>query len=76
MHQFIAKENSCFFDICLPNYSPDGAKRKVTYYKETDALFQNNLLGGRTEIEYYTTPEIRMPDNFEVNEISYRGELA
>ena len=48
----------------------------MTYYKETDALFQNNLLGGRTELEYYTTPEIRMPDNFEINEIPYRGNLA
>ena len=34
MHQFVAQENSCFFDICLPNYCPEGHTRKVTYFKE------------------------------------------
>jgi len=34
LHQFIATENSCFFDICLPNYTPDSHFRKITYFKE------------------------------------------
>ena len=50
MHQFIAKENSCFFDICLPNYTVDGHTRKVTYYKETGCDLLNTLQGGRTEL--------------------------
>ena len=64
MHQFIAKENSCFFDICLPNYTVEGHTRKVTYYKETGKSVHNHLRGGRTEIEYDTTPCIKMPDDF------------
>ena len=76
MHQFVAKENSCFFDICLPNYSPEGHTRKVTYFKETGANAANSTRGGLTELEYYTTPEIAMPENFEINEINYRGSLA
>ena len=33
MHKFIAMEDSCFFDICLPNYSSDGLRR-ITYFNE------------------------------------------
>lgn len=33
MHEFVAEENTCFFDICLPNYSTNSL-RKITYYKE------------------------------------------
>ena len=76
MHQFVAQENSCFFDICLPNYSPDGHTRKVTYFKETGQTMENDSRGGLTELEYYTTPEIAMPENFALNEINYRGSLA
>ena len=76
MHQFVAKENSCFFDICLPNYSPEGHTRKVTYYKESGENLENKLRGGLTELEYYTTPEIGMPKGFSINEIDYRGSLA
>jgi hypothetical protein len=32
MHEFVAEENSCFFDICLPNYATE-TLRKLTYYK-------------------------------------------
>lgn len=42
MHQFVATENSCFFDICLPNYQANGHTRRCTYYNElpsdTDTL--------------------------------------
>lgn len=31
LHTFVAEENSCFFDICLPNYAPDSLRR-ITYY--------------------------------------------
>jgi len=34
MHEFVAKENSCFFDVCLPNYTPTNHSRRITYFKE------------------------------------------
>ena len=34
MHEFVAEENSCFFDICLPNYTPLNHSRRITYFKE------------------------------------------
>ena len=76
MHTFVAKENSCFFDICLPNYSPEGHTRKVTYYKDVGENQQNLLRGGVTELEYHTTPEIAMPEGFSINEIDYRGNMT
>jgi hypothetical protein len=33
VHEFIAEENTCFFDICLPNYTADSLRR-ITYFKE------------------------------------------
>lgn len=33
MHQFVAEEDSCFFDICLPNYTADSLRR-ITYFNE------------------------------------------
>ena len=33
MHKFKAEEDSCFFDICLPNYSSDSLRR-ITYFNE------------------------------------------
>ena len=36
LHEFIAEENTCFFDICLPNYTSDSLRR-ITYFKEVDA---------------------------------------
>lgn len=38
MHQFVATENSCFFDICLPNYQANGHTRRCTYFNEVDHL--------------------------------------
>lgn len=72
MHHFQAKENSCFFDICLPNYTPVRHERRITYFKETGANQENNLRGGTTELEYYTTPPV-MPANFSVKDIGYKG---
>ena len=33
MHKFVAEEDSCFFDICLPNYNGE-ALRRITYFNE------------------------------------------
>ena len=75
MHTFVAKENSCFFDICLPNYTPNQHERRITYFKETGSTPHNEKYGGKTELEYYTTPP-QMPVDFSVREVSYRGELC
>ena len=60
MHKFVAEEDSCFFDICLPNYTSD-SMRRITYFKEVDhcadGLFCQHT--GRKEdtlLEYFTTP--------------------
>jgi hypothetical protein len=37
MHEFVAEENTCFFDICLPNYTLDSLRR-ITYFKEISDL--------------------------------------
>jgi len=72
MHEFVALENTCFFDICLPNYTADGLRR-ITYFKE---IGEADPTGPQSvkEIEYYTTPP-KFPANFEVEELSYRGRL-
>lgn len=36
LHEFVAEENTCFFDICLPNYTADSLRR-ITYFKELNA---------------------------------------
>jgi hypothetical protein len=33
LHEFVAEENTCFFDICLPNYTAD-ILRRITYFRE------------------------------------------
>lgn len=77
LHQFIAEENTCFFDICLPNYTSDSLRR-ITYFNdvgEVPALQEGEIFKPVvTEIEYDTTPP-RLPNNFTINEVSYRGEL-
>ena len=73
MHEFVAEENSCFFDICLPNYTPLNHSRRITYFKEI-CDEPTVMRGGLTELEYYTTPPV-MPVNFEVQELDYRGCL-
>ena len=37
MHKFVAREDSCFFDICLPNYTSD-AERRITYFNEVSTV--------------------------------------
>ena len=78
MHTFTATENSCFFDICLPNYTMGTVNRKITYYKDLNAAECLSVPNGQTtstaitQIEYDTTPPI-MPVNFHVKDIAYRG---
>jgi hypothetical protein len=33
VHEFVAEEDTCFFDICLPNYSEDSLRR-ITFFKD------------------------------------------
>ena len=68
MHEFVAEENSCFFDICLPNYTPLNHSRRITYFKEICDEPSHVMKGGLTELEYYTTPP-KMPVDFEVNDL-------
>ena len=44
VHEFVAEENTCFFDICLPNYTADSLRR-ITYFKEVtgEAAAEANL---------------------------------
>ena len=75
MHKFVAEEDSCFFDICLPNYTTDSLRR-ITYFNEI-----SEEIGGdsgskgtkRTLLEYNTTPPV-MPVGFDVAEIDYIGD--
>ena len=40
MHTFVAEEDSCFFDICLPNYTEDSLRR-ITYFNEISDNLNN-----------------------------------
>lgn len=89
LHEFVAEENTCFFDICLPNYTADSLRR-ITYFKEIDpskhseidhcALADNSVdlsiakPKGLTYITYDTTPP-KLPVDFEISEVAYRGQL-
>lgn len=82
MHEFVAQENSCFFDICLPNYTNASHERKITYFKEDPAhAFDLTNAAGlpltsrNTELIYDTTPP-QMPVDFKVHDLEYRGSLA
>jgi len=71
MHTFIAEEDSCFFDICLPNYTADSLRR-ITYFNEISEEIDSK--NGRTTLEYSSTPPV-MPVGFEVAEVDYRGDI-
>ena len=86
LHTFEATENSCFFDICLPNYTPQSHFRKITYFKERESPkpsdhtpFSNEENSAQratlTDIIYDTTPPI-LPVNFTVNDVAYRGSMT
>jgi len=77
LHKFVAEEDSCFFDICLPNYTAD-SERKITYFNDVtetpgcDAHSKGEKCD--TILEYYTTPPV-MPVGFDIAELEYQGEL-
>ena len=83
LHEFVAEENTCFFDICLPNYTADGLRR-ITYFKKveeeaSETTLQSSLDEAYREqgiqlLEYDSTPP-KLPVNFEVAEVPYIGEL-
>lgn len=77
MHKFVAEEDSCFFDICLPNYTSD-SQRKITYFNEIAETVQCESHGTGekcdTVLEYYTTPPV-MPVGFDIAELDYRGSM-
>jgi hypothetical protein len=121
LHEFVAEENTCFFDICLPNYTADSLRR-ITYFKEitsevlgqkaqaelggaASTILENNQMNkktslsakdlmevidpstfadstlqmsskvnGLTFLEYDATPP-KLPVDFHVADIAYRGEM-
>jgi hypothetical protein len=107
LHEFVAEENTCFFDICLPIYTADSLRR-ITYFKEiaippasavgaNEAASASAALGeafdprtfadcsmqlssqtlmqeGFKVLEYDSTPP-KLPVNFEVADLPYRGDF-
>lgn len=73
MHTFVAEEDSCFFDICLPNYST-ASQRKMTYFKEIGELEQISENRSKVIINYETTPP-KLPHGFEIADLSYVGKM-
>jgi len=79
LHKFVAEEDSCFFDICLPNYTNDSLRR-ITYFNEISEQIEcphtNHSLSEKcaTKIEYSTTPPV-LPDGMEIAELSYVGDM-
>ena len=74
MHEFIAEENTCFFDVCLPNYTADSLRR-ITYFKEVKENIYKSKIANMTEFEYFTTPP-KMPVGFEIAELEFKGNMG
>ena len=70
----MAEDDSCFFDICLPNYTSESI-RKQTYFNEISQNLECGTHGDKcdTILEYYSTPP-KLPVGFEVAEVEYRGD--
>lgn len=80
MHKFVAEEDSCFFDICLPNYTQDSLRR-ITYFNEVaepmigeEHTENRQHAKANTMLEYHVTPPV-LPVGFEINELNYQGEM-
>lgn len=76
IHKFVAQEDSCFFDICLPNYTSDSLRR-ITYFNEISNDLNTCAKHGDkcdTILEYHTTPPV-LPVGFEIAELDYRGDF-
>ena len=91
MHKFVAQEDSCFFDICLPNYTQDSLRR-ITYFNEVSEHLgcdghgsskdkhehvktEDGSCEGTTLLEYDTTPPV-LPNGMKVTELDYRGDMS
>ena len=72
MHKFVAEEDSCFFDICLPNYTTDSLRR-ITYFNDISEEIGGDADSQRIQLEYNTTPPV-MPVGFDVIDVDYRGD--
>ncbi len=81
MHEFVAEENSCFFDICLPNYTADSLRR-ITYFKknhscedaaEIEIDSRINEKDKIIRLQYDATPPV-LPVDFKIKEVDYRGD--
>ena len=75
MHKFIALEDSCFFDICLPNYS-NQALRKITYFNEIENKDDERVMNKKNIVLQYNTTPPNLPVGFHVEDINYRGDLS
>ena len=73
MHKFVAEEDSCFFDICLPNYTNDSLRR-ITYFNEVEVLGCDKHDDCDTIIQYNTTPPV-LPIGFDIHELDFQGEM-
>lgn len=86
MHEFVAEENTCFFDICLPNYTADSLRR-ITYFNEIQDISEvlpetvadstynlSKTIENLKFIEYDSTPP-KLPVNFEIADLPYIGEM-
>eukprot|EP00349_Pseudokeronopsis_sp_Brazil_P009705 CAMPEP_0202955856 /NCGR_PEP_ID=MMETSP1396-20130829/361_1 /ASSEMBLY_ACC=CAM_ASM_000872 /TAXON_ID= /ORGANISM="Pseudokeronopsis sp., Strain Brazil" /LENGTH=71 /DNA_ID=CAMNT_0049672587 /DNA_START=509 /DNA_END=724 /DNA_ORIENTATION=- len=71
MHTFTAQENSCFFDICLPNYTANSLRR-ITYYEELEDTETEKA--GIVKMKFQTTPP-KMPAGFDIAEVPYYGDF-
>ncbi len=75
MHTFTAEEDSCFFDICLPNYTEDSLRR-ITYFNEiSDSLTDCNPTECRAQVEFHATPPV-LPNGMVVADLDYIGETG
>ena len=90
LHTFTAEEDSCFFDICLPNYTTDSLRR-ITYFSElphkqleagneeteenaADTAIEYGLPTSNTTRIRYDVTPPKFPVGFEITELDYRGD--
>jgi hypothetical protein len=81
LHTFTATENSCFFDICLPNYTQSSHLRKITYFKDVKCglsgtrPIEETMRPTTTRLIYDATAP-KLPSDFVIKEVDYRGSFV
>lgn len=81
LHTFTATENSCFFDICLPNYTQTSHLRKITYFKDVSCALSGSASVAETmqptltRLVYDATAP-KLPSDFIIRDIDYRGQFV